>query len=82
MGGGGGMMERARRQLGVRLKVKGLWVEAEARRLIGMSLCRNGICRGRQTARGGVHFTGETEWQVYLLWWCVCRRRGEMVRWP
>ncbi len=43
MGGGCGMMERAPRQLGVGLKVKGLWVEAEARRWMGMSVCRNGI---------------------------------------
>jgi len=42
-GGCGGMMERAPSQLGVGIKVKGLWVEAEARRLMGMSLCRNGI---------------------------------------
>lgn len=45
MGDGGGMMERAPRQLGVGLEVKGLWVEAGAgaRRLMGMSVCRNGI---------------------------------------
>lgn len=43
VGEGGGMMERASRQLGVGLKVKGLWVEAGARRLMGMRVCRNGI---------------------------------------
>lgn len=35
--------EKALRQLGVKSEVKGLWVEAEARRLMGMSVCRNGI---------------------------------------
>lgn len=43
MGGGGGMMERAPRQIGVGREVKGLWVQAGARRLMGMSVCRNGI---------------------------------------
>lgn len=52
MGGGGGMMERAPRQLGVGLKVKGLWVEAEARRLMWMSVRRNGIF-SRSSRRAG-----------------------------
>lgn len=43
MGGNAGRMKRALRQLGVELEVKGLWVEAEAGRLMGMSVCRNGI---------------------------------------
>lgn len=43
VGGGFGMMESAPRQLGVGLGVKGLWAKAAARRLMGMSVCRNGI---------------------------------------
>lgn len=43
MGGNAARMKRALKQLGVELEVKGLWVEVEAGRLMGMSVCRNGI---------------------------------------
>lgn len=62
-------MERAPRQLGVGLKVKGLWGEAVARRLMGMSVCRNGIFRGRRSARGVAHFVGEIVAASVFFWW-------------
>ncbi|KAI4831587.1 hypothetical protein KUCAC02_001123, partial [Chaenocephalus aceratus] len=55
-GGGGG--ER-RGNLELDLKVKGLRVEAVERRLMGMSVWRNGISRGRGSARGEAHTAGE-----------------------
>lgn len=81
---GGGMMERAPRQLGVRLKVKGLWGEAEARRLMGMSVCRNGIfSRSSKCARWSALCRWGWVGSIFVLVGgavCVCVG-GEGVKW-
>lgn len=80
--------EKALRQLAVEPEVKGLWVEAEARRLMGMSVCQNGIyLRSSRYTRWSAHCRWSRSGK-YLLWlWgvrCVDvqRLRGAMGRWP
>lgn len=72
VGGCGGMMERAPRQPGVGLKVKGLRVEAELRRLMGMSVCRNGIfSKSAKCMRWSA--LCKRGWSVFVLVrWRVC----------
>lgn len=68
VGGNAGRMKRAPRQLGVTHGVKGLWVQAEAGRWMGMSVCRNGIyLRSARYAR----WSARCRWSrsgKYLLW--------------
>lgn len=61
--------EKALRQLRVKSEVKGLWVEAEARRLMRMSVCRNGIyLRSSRYTRWSAHCRWSHSGK-YLLWW-------------
>lgn len=76
--------DRAPRQLGVGLEVKGLWVGAEASRLMGMSVWRNGIFPKSEKSMGwsALHRQG---WSIFpQVLRCVSHGsiRGKMVQWP